>query len=218
MAGESEGEGNLESAQKNYERAILLDPGDHAAYNNLAAVCQLLRKYPCAVDNFNKALKLEPNNAITFYNIGSIYDDAQDYKEARRFYQKSIRASQGEFIASINNVARLDILEGNPQKAIKEIQPALEKAENAQTKASLLKNLGWAYFQMEQYKQAQVNLEKSIKIEPDEASSHCLLAKTKNQMNLSAKAQWELCLFLNSELPEVWDWKQEFVERLEKKL
>jgi tetratricopeptide (TPR) repeat protein len=217
MAGESEGEGNLDAAQKNYERAILFDPGDHAAYNNLAAVCQLLRKYPCAIDNFNKALSLEPNNEVTFYNIASIYDDAQDYKEARRFYQKSIRASQGEFIASINNMARLDILEGNPQKAIKDIQLALEKVENAQTKASLLKNLGWAYFQIKQYKQAQVNLGQSIKIEPNEASSHCLLAKTRNQMNLNAKSQWEFCLFLNSELPEVWNWKQEFVERLEEK-
>ena len=215
MAGENEGEEKLESAQENYERAIWLDPGDYAAYNNLAAVCQILKKYPCAIENYKKALELKPNNEVVFYNIASIYDDAQDITEAHFYYQKSIEVSQGKFVAAINNVARLDILNDNPQKAVKSILPALKKAENIQTKASLYKNLGWAYFQLEQYKKAVLNLEKSMKIEENEASTQCLLAKAKNQLNLPYKSNLQLCLFLSSELPEVWTWKQEFVDRLE---
>lgn len=216
MAGESEGENNLEEAQQNYELAIKFDPGDYAAYNNLAAVCQLSKKYPCAIENFKKALQLEPNNEVIFYNIASIYDDAQDFKEARFFYQKSIKASQGEFIASINNVARLDILNGNPQKTVQNILPALKKVDNIQTHASLLKNLGWAYYKLEQYQKALATLEQSIEIEPNEASTQCLIAKTKTQLNLPSKPHLKLCLFLSSELPEVWTWKQEFVDRLER--
>ncbi|MGR3277590.1 protein kinase domain-containing protein [Acaryochloris marina NIES-2412] len=215
MAGENEGEEKLESAQENYERAIWLDPGDYAAYNNLAAVCQILKKYPCAIENYKKALELKPNNEVVFYNIASIYDDAQDITEAHFYYQKSIEVSQGKFVAAINNVARLDILNDNPQKAVKSILPALKKAENIQTEASLYKNLGWAYFQLEQYKKAVLNLEKSMKIEENEASTQCLLAKAKNQLNLPYKSNLQLCLFLSSELPEVWTWKQEFVDRLE---
>lgn len=215
MAGESEGANNLEAAQQNYELAIKFDPGDYAAYNNLAAVCQVLKKYPCAIENFKKALKIEPNNAVIFYNIASIYDDAQDFTEARFYYQKSIDASQGEFVAAINNVARLDILDDQPQQAVKSISLALKKVENIQNKASLYKNLGWAYFQLEQYNKAVFNLENSVEIEANEASTQCLLAKAKNQLNLPSKSNLQLCLFLSSELPEVWTWKQEFVDRLE---
>lgn len=218
MAGESEGEDNLEAAQENYERAIQLDPSDHAAYNNLAVVCQLLKKYPCAIENFNKALEIDPDNEVTFYNIASIHDDAQNYKEARRFYEKSIQVSQGKFIPSISNLARLNILEGNYQKAAQDINKVLGQADNPQTKASLLKNLGWSQFKMKQYNQAMLNLEQSTEIEPNEASTYCLLAQTRNKKNLEAKAQWELCLFLNSELPEVWQWKQDFVDRLDRGL
>lgn len=214
LAGENEGEEKLESAQKNYELAIRFDPGDYAAYNNLAAVCQLLKKYPCAIENYKKALQLKPNNEVIFYNIATIHDDAQDFKEARSFYQKSMEASQGEFIAVTNNIARLDILEGNPQKAVQNIPPALKKVENIQTQASLLKNLGWAYLQLEQYKEALVNLEQSIEIEANEASAQCLLTKVKNQLNLPSKSNLKSCLFLSSELPEVWTWKQEFVDQL----
>lgn len=215
MAGESEGRNDLEAAQQNYERAIQFDPGDHAAYNNLAVVCQLSKKYPCAIENYKKALQLKPNNEVIFYNIASIYDDAQDFKEARFYYQKSINASQGEFVAAINNVARLDILDNKPQQAVKSISSALEKVENNQTKASLYKNLGWAYYQLEQYPKAVVNLEQSIEIEANEASTQCLLAKAKNQLKLPYKSNLQLCLFLSSELPEVWTWKQEFVDQLE---
>ncbi|WP_083776839.1 protein kinase domain-containing protein [Acaryochloris marina] len=215
MAGESEGRNDLEAAKQNYKLAVQFDPGDYAAYNNLAAVCQLLKKYPCAIENYKKALQLKPNNEVVFYNIASIYDDAQDFTEARFYYQKSIEASQGKFVAAINNVARLDILDDQPRKAVKSISPALKKVENIRTKASLYKNLGWAYFQLEQYKKSVVNLEKSVEIEANEASTQCLLAKAKNQLNLPSKSNLQLCLFLSSELPEVWTWKQEFVDRLE---
>lgn len=215
IAGESEGKDDLEAAKQNYELAIQFDSGDYAAYNNLAAVCQLLKKYPCAIENYKKALQIKPKNEVVFYNIATIYDDAQDFTEARFYYQKSIKTSQGDFVAAINNVARLDILADDPQKAVKSILPVLEKVENIQTKASLYKNLGWAYFQMEQYQKAVINLEQSIQIEENEASTQCLLTKAKNQLNLPSKSNLQLCLFLSSELPEVWTWKQEFVDRLE---
>ncbi|WP_029315708.1 protein kinase domain-containing protein [Acaryochloris sp. CCMEE 5410] len=215
LAGENEGEGKLESAKENYERAIWFDPGDQAAYNNLALVCKRLWKYPCALENFDKALELKPHE-VTLYNIGSIYDDAQDYKEARQYYEKSIEVGQGNFIAPINNLARLDILEKNYQKAAQDTAKVLGQSEDPQINASLYKNLGWAQFELEQYEKASINLKKSIELQPDEASAHCLLAKTKNKQNYTARSEWESCLFLNSVVPEVWTWKQEFIDRLDK--
>ena len=216
LASESEGEGNLEAAQENYERAIWLDPGDHAAYNNLALVCKRLWKYPCALENFGKALELKPNE-VTLYNIGAIYDDAQDYEEARRYYEKSIEMGQGKFLAPINNLARLDILKKNYQQAAQDTTKVLGQSEDPQINASLYKNLGWAQFELGQYEKAAVNLEESIGLQPNEASAHCLLAKTKNKQNYTARSEWESCLFLNSVVPEVWKWKQEFIDRLEDK-
>lgn len=215
MAGESEGEGNLEAAQENYERAIWLDPGDHAAYNNLALVCKRLWKYPCALANFNKALELKPNE-VTLYNIGVIYDDAQDYEEARQYYEKSIEMGQGNFLAPINNLARLDILKNDNRKVAQELSKVLGQSKDPQINAVMYKNIGWAQFNLEQYEKASINLKKSIELQPDEASAHCLLAKTKNKQNYSARSEWESCLFLNSVVPEVWKWKQEFIDRLDK--
>lgn len=216
MAGENEGEGNLEAAQENYERAIWLDPGDHAAYNNLALVCKRLWKYPCALANFNKALELKPNE-VTLYNIGVIYDDAQDYEEARQYYEKSIEMGQGNFLAPINNLARLDILKNDNRKVAQDLSKVLGQSKDPQINAVMYKNVGWAQFNLEQYEKASINLQKSIKLQPNEASAHCLLAKTKNKQNYTARSEWESCLFLNSVVPEVWKWKQEFIDRLEDK-
>ena len=214
MAGKNEEKGKLESAKENYERAIWLDPGDQAAYNNLALVCKRLWKYPCALENFDKALEIKPHE-VTLYNIGAIYDDAQDYREARQYYEKSIEVGQGDFLAPINNLARLDILETNYQKAAQDTAKVLGQSEDPQINASLYKNLGWAQFELKQYEKAAINLKKSIELQPNEASAHCLLAKTKNEQNFTARSEWESCLFLNSIVPEVWKWKQEFIDRLE---
>ncbi|MGR3278322.1 protein kinase domain-containing protein [Acaryochloris marina NIES-2412] len=217
MAGESEGEGNLEAAQTHYERAIWLDSGYGAAYNNLAIICQRLKKYPCAIANFNKVLELKPNNTVVLYNLGVIHDDAQDYEEARRYYKKSIEAGQGDFLAPNNNLARLDILKNDNRKAAQDLAKILGQSIDPQINAVMYKNLGWAQFNLDQYEKAAINLKKSIELDPNEASSHCLLAQTKNKQNQTARSEWELCLFLNSEVPEVWKWKQEFIDRLEDK-
>ncbi|MGR3279304.1 protein kinase domain-containing protein [Acaryochloris marina NIES-2412] len=215
LASESEGENNFEEAQKHYEWAIFFDPHDYASYNNLGLSCQFQKKYNCAIENFGKASELEPDNEITFYNAGGVFEDVQDYKTARLFYEKAIKISKGTHLPSRNNLARLDILEGDPQKALVSIQQVLGQDASPLTNASLYKNLGWAQFKMEQYDKALVNLERSIELDPDEASTQCLLAQTRNKKKLDAQSHWKLCLFLNSDLPEVWTWKQEFIDRLE---
>ncbi len=71
-------------------------------------------------------------------------------------YEKSLKYGGSAAGAAINNLARLKILQGNSAEAVQMIKAVLlDIQDNSKVKASLYKNLGWAYFEQKLYKQAQ---------------------------------------------------------------
>lgn len=215
LANEQQSKGELEEARTYYEWSIQLDSSNKSAYNNLGVVCQQLEDVDCVLESFYKGLDVKPNDEVIFYNLGTIYEDIQDYTQARQYYQKSIDASQGQYLAPINNLARLDLLDGNPQKAEAQIRQALDQSDHDQVIGSLYKNLGWAQYQQKQYAQALVSLNKSMEFNPEEISTHCLLAKTENALGQASAINWEICILGRSTLPEVLEWKRQYIHQKE---
>lgn len=216
LANERQSKGKLEEARGYYERAIQLDSTNKTAYNNLGVVCQQLQDVDCVLESYYKGLDVKPNDEVLFYNLGTIHEDVQDYAKARQYYQKSIDASQGQYLAPVNNLARLDLLDNKPQEAEARIQKVLEQSDHDRVMASLYKNLGWAQYQQKQYVQAVVSLKKSMQFNPEEVSAHCLLAKAENALGQPSTINWEICIFAKSDLPEIWEWRYQYIQQKEK--
>lgn len=215
LAMEQQLKGDLKSARTSYEWAIRLDGNNKTAYNNLGLVCRGLGDLPCVLENYKRGLKIKPDDKTIFYNLGGIYEDFQDYKKAREYYQQSIDASQGKFSPPISNLARLDLLDQKPQKAEVQIREILDQSAHDRVKASLYKNLGWSQYQQKQYAQAVVSLNKSLEFNGEEVSPYCLLAKAENALGQPSAMNWEICFLVKSKLPEVEEWRRQYIQKKE---
>ena len=161
-----------------------------------------------------KGLEIKPGDAVLSYNLGRIHDDFQEYGKAREYYQKAINANSS-YTLPVNNLARLDLIDEKPKQAEARIRTVLNQAKDDAVKALLYKNLGWAQYQQKQYVQGLESLEKSLELDAGEISAYCLLAKSNNALGRPSPGGWELCFFGSSKLPEVVQWKREYIEKKE---
>jgi Tfp pilus assembly protein PilF len=160
-----------------------------------------------AASNYQWAVKLDPNNAQAHFYLGVLYEEAQQVDQA--IAQYTIATRQDEF-AAVNNLARLYILRQQHSEAIVLLDHALQMehkfdpATKAETKYSILKNLGWAKLQQGDYASAGDYLEKAIAIKQSTnldgnlGAPHCLLAQVYEGLKESKEAliEWDNCLSL----------------------
>ena len=170
-----------------------------------------------AEQNYLKAIALDSNNLDATYNLGNLYEELQNFDDARRYY---IIAAKGGIPDAYNNLARLYILqnkyseavlllkdglalmEQKEQKEQKEQQANMSNDLNA-VKYSILKNLGWAKFKQANYQEAQGFLETAIGIATvpeiqsyilNPGAANCLLAQVLEAQKLpGAVEQWRQC-------------------------
>jgi serine/threonine protein kinase len=205
----------LAEARTSLERSIALHPTAEA-YTNLGLLCDRTQQKECALDSYNKAIQLNPKSYPAFYNLGFHYEEQGDYPRAIATYQKAIALSQNNAPEPLNNLARLLILQRQDTAAKELIEKALKTTKEDYFRAILSKNLGWILFNQQKYAESQAILNQSIALEPNLASSHCLLAQVKEAQKQPAKEEWQKCLSIQSEdsaSPEVIQWRSILINR-----
>lgn len=123
------------------------------------------------------AIAFDPNRGAAHYNLGSTYEELQKPDRARFHYQTATECKGRAVDAAINNLARLEILEGNINTAIDLLLPSLKRVEDASIKSSFHKNLGWAYFQQNHYHEAELHLREALELDSFCADAYYLLAQ-----------------------------------------
>ena len=82
---------DLDSAKKNYERAIKLNPNYAEAINNLGTIQYARKSYRRAIAEYNKALRITPESASILSNLGTAYFARKNYELAFATYQKALQ-------------------------------------------------------------------------------------------------------------------------------
>ncbi|HWZ33805.1 MAG TPA: tetratricopeptide repeat protein [Bryobacteraceae bacterium] len=88
---------DLESAKKQYERAIKLDSRYAEAINNLGTVFYARKSYRRAVNEYRKALRINPESASFLSNLGTAYYARKQYTEMAVAYQKALEIDPDVF-------------------------------------------------------------------------------------------------------------------------
>jgi len=114
---------------------------------------------------FQLAIQYEPNFIHAHYNLGATYENLLIIDSAYYHYRIAAKSKTRIAHAAINNISRLEIINRQFDSAIKEITSILEDVEDQQIKASLYKNLAWAYFELGQSNQSKFYLEKSLELD-----------------------------------------------------
>ncbi|MEG4272003.1 MULTISPECIES: protein kinase domain-containing protein [unclassified Microcoleus] len=183
----------------------------------------------CAADNYtaeqldraqfclNLALILYPNLGESHYIQGLIFEKNRDFHSARNNYEISIKNIPEK---SLNNLARLDILEKRYSAAVPRLKRGLLLVKEVDLKSALHKNMGWALLEMGDYQQAAIQLNGAIALDSDRASAYCLLARVREAQKdrSGAFTAWQSCLkYAPKEKyqPELDKWVIEAKNRLE---
>lgn len=134
--------------------------------------------------DFNKALsyltiavELKPDFGSAHYNLGATYEKLDNWTQACEHYKIAMQYQNKAADAAINNLARLEIMQGNNAVAIELIESIFPRVKDNSVKAALHKNLGWAYFQENSYTQAKQHLLISLELEVNYAPAYGLLAQ-----------------------------------------
>jgi serine/threonine protein kinase len=206
---------SLEDAKKYYELAIKYNPQNDVAYNNLGLLCQRLQDFECVDKSYTAVFKLKPNSWEAHYGLGNFYDDLGKYDLAEKQYKLAIQNSELALDA-VSNLARIQNLQGRYEDAIKTAKSGLQKAKEAELKAALYKSIGWARFEQKKYQEAKINLEKAKELDFKRTDTYCLLAQVQEAVNEinAARISWEVCLIVDSNLPEVQRWRLQILKRL----
>lgn len=61
---------NYPSVLEDYDKSIVLDPGNPTAYNNRGVTRNSLKDYKGALADYNKAIELDSGNALYYFNRG----------------------------------------------------------------------------------------------------------------------------------------------------
>lgn len=179
-----------------------------------------------AKDYLMQAIRFNSELVAAHYNLGATCEQLEDLSNARSHYQIAASYNNRAAYAAISNLARLEILAGNIEEAVKIILPILQQVKDDVVKAALHKNLGWAYLVQNRYDEAQKHLLLSIDLNREHAPAHCIMAQVKEAKGDrdGAIAFWENCLKYSSidnkpvgvsgSLPELQIWRLMARQRL----
>jgi len=209
--------GDSTQAKFYLEKALIFNKNAARIYNNLGLICNKDNDFECAQKNYQKAIKIDPLNYVAHYNLGGLYDDIGNFQQAEIQYKLAMQSDQPVGVYARSDLARLQILKGDPATGIELSLQGLKKTDKTNVKAALHKNLGWAYWMETEYDRAEFNLRKAIKLDEKRRDSHCLLAQVleaKNQKTESLQ-EWQACLKADSgNKIEVKIWQTIAIQRL----
>ncbi len=82
--------GNPIAAEKEYLKAIELDPEAYEAHNNVGLLKLIKQDYASAVTAFSTAVSANVNFALGYMNLGIAYRNLSKFKESARAYRRAI--------------------------------------------------------------------------------------------------------------------------------
>lgn len=125
--------------------------------------------------SYQIALLFERRNAATLFNLGDFYETHNQLDQAKVAYTHAI--IEGQRPDAYNNLSRLYILNQESRRAIPLLSEGLNIAERPIDRYVLLKNLGWAQLELEQYDSAETSLKEAIKIDNKRGTAYCLIGQ-----------------------------------------
>lgn len=183
-------------------------------FNNRGREAQRSGELQTAGWHFERAIQLQPGFSQAHYNLGALQEELYDYEAALTSYRT---AQRGEFDLAYSRAARLLILTGNPAEAAALLQTGISITTEGNVRATMLKNLGWAWVELGGYYDAESVLRQSIALDPNMAASHCLMGIALDGLERSSEAleYWENCIGLaGNDVPEEIRWRLLAQEKL----
>lgn len=136
----AEQEGDFESAEDKYQKALLLNPNDANTLNCLGAVYAKKGSLDMAKQCFRKVIKIDSNNEFAHFNLALIFEK-QDIPELAGKHYRRVLEINSKNIAANNNLGRVLEQGGNLESAKHYYQEARKIEPDNEIVCENLKNV-----------------------------------------------------------------------------
>jgi len=157
-----------DDALRYYSKAILLDPNNAEAYNNLGVISYKKGEYGNAIEYYNKAVSINSNSSEVFVNLGLGYAQKGKFSKALENYNKALKINpkcEDAYLGCGVVYAK----KGELNEAIKCFNKVLElNPENAKA----YNNRGTAYDEKGKFSKALSDLNRALELNPNFADAY----------------------------------------------
>jgi len=151
------------------------------------------RQFDKAIEVYKAALEIEPASPLVHYEIALSYMQAKDYKNSIKHCDLVIKQNDKYLLmAYITKASSLDYM-GQPREAIKLFEKGIKKFGDHHL---LYYNLGYTYYNLNEYDKAEEALVNAINTKPNHSSSHLLLGFLMSDKNQRVQSALSLHYFL----------------------
>lgn len=191
--------GDYPDADKWLTKMLDWAPNDSEGWYYLGRIKYNENRFDESVQAFEHALKLDPKNVKAEDNLGLAYaglgrteDAIAAYHTAMDWQKDAPQKNPGPFI----DMASLLLDQNRSEEAIPFLRQAIELAPQDSKSHELL---GKAFARLEQFPQAQAELEKAVALAPENPNLPCMLGPVYRKQGQTEKAKAELarCAALN---------------------
>jgi tetratricopeptide (TPR) repeat protein len=147
------------------------------------------RMYREAIDMYMKAMG-GPQDYILWNKIGIAYHQLQDYRAAKRHYERALKLNP-KYAEARNNLGALAYAQKNYRAAIREYQRALKLSPDS---ATIYSNLGTAYFARKRYEDAARAYQQALALDPNIFESRSMAGTILQERSIEERARFHYYL------------------------
>ncbi|MDP7035656.1 MAG: tetratricopeptide repeat protein [Planctomycetota bacterium] len=191
-----------ESALKDYDRAIRLDPRRWGVYRNRAELLVKMKRFPEALNDYSKAVRIDPKNAELHASRGVVLTRMGRLKEALVDLGRAVELNPGWVDAYLNRGAVFQRM-----KRFEEARQDFSQALSVDPKnAMAYSNRGICYGMQGRKEEALKDLLRAIELDPNLAPAHYCCGVTYQQLGRfeEALSHYARVLELNPKNPSVY--------------
>lgn len=189
-------QGHLDEATQQLQAMLKATPSDREIHLAMAQIYSQAKRYAEAESAIRKALALSPKSEdqeYALFMLGSIFERQKKYDLAEEQFKKVLGVNPLN-AAAANYLGYMLADRGvRLEESVRYIQKALELEPN---NGAYLDSLGWAYFKMNRFDLAEVQLERAARLVSSDPTIHEHLGHLYLQTGkkLRAQEEWERAL------------------------
>lgn len=172
-------------AEAAFRKAIDIDPNNANYHDGLGLALEFQGMYAEAEGAFRKAITINPNEETYHNDLGYALENQARYAEAESAYREGLRLNPNSPII-LNNLG-YNLIQRNER--LTEALEMIQRAVNAEPyNAAYLDSLGWAYFKLDRFKEAERYLSQSVQRDDRSSETYEHLGDLYNKTHKSSLA------------------------------
>lgn len=193
---------DFRSAEPYLKKAVELNPGDVTALSAYGFTLNQVKKPDEAVHYITQALKLSPENVDLIGTLGLIYNNQKNWEKCDSLYSRALSIDPANALILNNYAYSLAERGERLPDALKMVQTAIDSDPD---NSSYLDTIGWVYFMMGNFQEAEKNIKKAIEIDGENATLLEHLGDVSFKLGSRTKAMelWQKALKKNADNNEL---------------